>query len=56
MRAGAASAELLDSVSRVFEATGIEIDFAMLVGADTTDESPGYPAALAREARERRSS
>lgn len=56
VRAGAASAELLDSVSRVFEATGIEIDFAMLVGADTTDESPGYPAALAREARERRSS
>jgi capsular polysaccharide biosynthesis protein len=54
VRAGAASAELLDSLGRVLDASGIEIDFAMLVGADASDESPGYPAALVREPRERR--
>jgi hypothetical protein len=56
VRAGRVSAEFLDSVGRVFDASGLGIEFAMLVGADASDESPGFPAGLARDSRVSRSS
>ena len=56
VRAGRASAEFLDSVGRVFDASGLGIDFAMLVGADAGDESPGFPAGVAGASRVSRSS
>jgi capsular polysaccharide biosynthesis protein len=56
VKAGRVSAEFLDSLSRIFKASGVEVDFAMLVGADASDESPGFPAALASDSRVRRTS
>ena len=34
VKAGRASAEFLDSLGRVFTASGVTVDFAMLVGRD----------------------
>jgi hypothetical protein len=56
VRAGTSTAEFLDSVRRVFDASGLGIEFAMLVGADSSDDSPGFPAGLASDARVSRSS
>jgi capsular polysaccharide biosynthesis protein len=56
VKAGRVSAEFLDSLSRIFNASGVTVDFAMLVGTDWSDESPGFPAALASGLHVRRSS
>lgn len=56
VKAGRASAEFLDSLSRIFMASGVAVEFAMLVGADASDESPGFPAVRARESQVRRMS
>jgi hypothetical protein len=41
--AGKATAELLRSISRMLTRSGPELEFAMVVGADRTDESLGVP-------------
>jgi capsular polysaccharide biosynthesis protein len=56
VKAGRASAEFLDSLCRIFTASGVVVEFAMLVGSDSSDESPGFPAALANGLHVRRSS
>ena len=56
VEAGRASAEFLDSVGRVFDASEVTVDFAMLVGADASDESPGFPASVAGASHVSRSS
>ena len=47
VRAGKATAELLRSVSRMLTRSGPTLEFAMLVGADRTDESLGVPRRVA---------
>ena len=56
VKAGRASAEYLDSLARIFNSSGVTVEFAMLVGADASDESPGFPATLADAAHVRRTS
>ena len=56
VKAGRASAEFLDSLYRIFTASGVTVAFGMLVGSDSSDESPGFPAALANASHIRRSS
>lgn len=56
VKAGRASAEFLDSLTRIYAASGVAVDFAMLVAADASDESPGFPTATSSAAHVRRSS
>jgi len=56
VKAGRASAEFLDTLVRIFTASDVTVEFAMLVGADASDESPGFPATLAGAAHVRRTS
>ena len=49
VRAGKATAEFLRSVSRMLTRTGPNLEFAMLVGADHTDESLGVPRRVATD-------
>jgi len=51
--AGKATAELLRSISRTLTRTGPQLEFAMLVGADRTDESVGIPRRVAPEEQRR---
>ena len=52
--AGKATAELLRSVTRLFTRGGPQFEFAMLVGADRTDESLGVPHRTTQERQQRR--
>jgi capsular polysaccharide biosynthesis protein len=52
--AGKATAEYLRSISRLFASAGPPLEFAMVVGADRTDESLGVPRPEAREEPQRR--
>jgi capsular polysaccharide biosynthesis protein len=54
VRAGKATAELLRSISRMLTGSGPDFEFAMLVGADRTDESLGVPRRAAFEEPQRR--
>jgi capsular polysaccharide biosynthesis protein len=52
--AGKATAELLRSVSRMLTRSGPPLEFAMLVGADRTDQSLGLPRRVAVDEPQRR--
>jgi hypothetical protein len=52
--AGKATAELLRSISRMLTRSGPDLEFAMLVGADRTDESLGVPRRVATDEQQRR--
>jgi capsular polysaccharide biosynthesis protein len=52
--AGKVTAEYLRSISRLFSSAGPRLEFAMVVGADRTDESLGVPRPEAREELQRR--
>jgi capsular polysaccharide biosynthesis protein len=49
VKAGKATAEFLRSVSRMLTRSGPNLEFAMLVGADHTDESLGVPRRVATD-------